>query len=43
MRVIYAVTKGLVAYGVSLIYLAHLLAAEAATEIAKRELEGPAE
>jgi hypothetical protein len=39
MRVIFAVTKGLVAYGIGLVYLAHLLAADAATEVAKRSLD----
>ena len=39
MRVLVAVSKGLVAYGFGLVYLAHLLAASTAIEVAKEALD----
>lgn len=41
MRVLYAMGKGLVAYGVSVLYLAHLLAARNAAEAARAALDEP--
>ncbi len=39
MRVVYAVGKGLIAYGVGFFYVAHLLAARHATEVAIKALD----
>jgi hypothetical protein len=39
MRVLVAVGKGLFAYGFSLVYLAHLIAASTALDVAKQALD----
>lgn len=43
MKVLFAVGKGLVAYGVSIVYIAHLLAAGTAVKAAKDALGEPNE